>query len=339
MEKEGKWMLPSYEDVIRGISVGEAWQQLRRHRNKALVLRSLSWILGAVIFVVGVCILVLVVQDGEWDDSEGQGAALVFGVVVIICSFIYMRYASRRIIKSYSRHYKRLIVPPLVANMIEQASYEGDAGARFICHYEAEGGIPLEELLKVPLFDYLQAATKYTSEDLFAGTLGETDFKLAELHAQEVEETEDGNTTSTVFEGLIFMADFHKHFAGTTTIASRKGRIGYPPSLSGSKMNTVSHEFDQHYRLRTTNETTSRYLLPVDMLERLVRLREQFPKKGIHLCLHEGMLVIAIHRVDFFEVKGLRRLGEDAIMKTYQEFRSILDIVDLLNLNTRIWSK
>jgi hypothetical protein len=84
---------------------------------------------------------------------------------------------------------------------------------------------------------------------------------------------------------------------------------------------------------------SARYLLPVNMLERLVQLRQKFRKYGITICLHDGIITVVIHNCDFFEVDGFGKLGTQAFRKTYDELVSVLDIIDQLNLNTRIWGK
>jgi hypothetical protein len=230
----------------------------------------------------------------------------------------------------------------MVANMVEHADYPpGMKNGRTKCSFDVDGYIAKEELLQYPIFDRLNEANVYRGEDYFTGTLGATDFQLCEISAlQEEREYESGNKIRTVlFEGLVLIADFHKDFEGTTVIETRKGMISRKLHHVGEAMNTISHEFDKHFRVWTTDETTARYLLPVDMLERLVRLRKQFPKNGMSICLHEGKLAIAIHRLDYFEARGIKKLEDEGVRHTYNEIRSILDIVDLLNLNTRIWNK
>jgi hypothetical protein len=104
-------------------------------------------------------------------------------------------------------------------------------------------------------------------------------------------------------------------------------------------MNSDSHEFDRIFRITTTDEITARYLLPANMQERMINLRKLFPRKGMAICLHEGMLVISIHNVDFFESDGLKKLDAGGMKRTYDEIKAIMDIIELLNLNLRIWNK
>ena len=104
-------------------------------------------------------------------------------------------------------------------------------------------------------------------------------------------------------------------------------------------MHTISLEFDKQFKVTTTDEVTARYLLPVNMLERILVLRKLFPRKGMALCLHDGLLIISIHDADFFEIPGIQKIGGKGVLRTYREIKAILDIIELLNLNLRIWSK
>ncbi len=336
-------MLPSFQEVTGDISALEAWEQLRKHRTRSIIRRSVHVGIGLAIAAIGVYLTVfaMTAESSPTDDPDGPLYAFLFGILVVICSPIYIHKAIRRAHKKYSRYYKELIVPPLIANMVSKASYPDLSDRRFECRFEADAYIMQDQLIEIPIFAGLDAANKYTGEDYFRGKLGVTDFQLCEIHAQKEErDHESGNKNRyTLFEGLVFIADFHKQFKGTTVIVSRKGKVSGGLEHVGDRMGTISHEFDRLFRVWTTDETTARYLLPVNMLERLVELRKRFPKNGMSICLHEGTLTIAIHLIDYFEAKGIKKLEEDGILHTYNEIRAILDIVDLLNLNTRIWSK
>ncbi|MHA6481856.1 DUF3137 domain-containing protein [Paenibacillus sp. strain BS8-2] len=340
-------MLPSYEEVTNNISALNAWESLREHRNRSIIRRGWHIVVGLGILAIGLGFIwfsfdTSTTSPGTEEDAEGAFYTFLFGLLIVICSPLYIRQAFGKVHKRYSRYYKELIVPPVVANMVKLASYPPELkGSRFDCRYTMNGSIPKSELLEIPIFEVLKDANLYDGEDLFKGILGMTDFQLCEIHAQKEErDPEGGNMTrTTLYQGLVLIADFHKHFEGTTVIQSRKGKISNYMKHVGEFMKTISHDFDKQFKVWTTDETTARYLLPVDMLERLLQLRLRYPKNSITICLHDGKLTIALHCVDYFEAKGIKKLENDAILHTYNEIRSILEIVDLLNLNTRIWNK
>src|SRR5690606_7351942 len=223
------FMLPSFEEVTSNISALEAWEQLRKHRTRSIIRRSLHVGIGLAIAAIG-CYMIAVAMTAEsspTDDPDGPLAAFLFGIVVVICSPVYIHKAIRRAHKKYSRYYKELIVPPLVANMVSKASYPDLPDSSFECQFEADAYITQDQLLEIPIFAGLDEANVYAGEDYFQGKLGVTDFQLCEIHAQKEErDHESGNTNRyTLFEGLVFIAEFHKHFEGTTVIVSRKGKV------------------------------------------------------------------------------------------------------------------
>ncbi|WP_042169660.1 DUF3137 domain-containing protein [Paenibacillus gorillae] len=341
-------MLPSYEEVSKNISALQAWERLRHHRNRTILRRSWHVVIGLAIATIGLGMIWYsfgessAVGSETTEELEGPIYLFLFGLLVLICSPLYIRQAFRKAHKKYSRFYKELIMPPMVANMVGKSNYPPELrDSRFDCRFEADGFISKNQLLEIPIFKSLSKANLYEGEDYFQGTLGVTDFQLCEIRAQKEErDTESGSKVrSTLFEGLVLVADFHKSFEGTTVIVSRKGKISHYLHHVGDLMKTISHNFDKQFRVWTTDETTASYLLPVDMLERLVQLHTHFSKNSMSICLHEGKLTIAIHCIDYFEAKGIKKLENDGILHTYNEIRSILGIVDLLNLNTRIWNK
>jgi hypothetical protein len=181
----------------------------------------------------------------------------------------------------------------------------------------------------------------FSGEDLFSGTLGETDFQFSDFVFKQNRDLLIVNQSIdvTVFRGLVFIADFHKSFEGTTTLTTRKGKIYKQQTIIGSSMGTVSHEFDRMFKVSTTDEITAQYLLPANIMERIISLRKLFAGNGMAICLHEGILVISIHEADFFESKGLKKLESQGLLHTYKEIKTIVEIIELLNLNLRIWSK
>lgn len=340
-------MLPPYEKVAVANSSLDIRDQLDHHRHRAVAIRKRHTAFGLVIAAAGVGLMWTAIGTTSMADAlrnpelEGYFYRFLFGILVILCAVLYIRAAYRRTEKKFSRISKRLIVPPLVDSMVSGAEYPSDGtNGRLGCSYNADGFIPASELLKFPIFGRLSKAEKYTGENHFIGTLGAADFQMSEISAYRVERQYDSDykRKEQFFEGLVLIADLPHDFGGTTVIETRKGKTSGSLPRAGEALDGITYDFDREFRVWTTDETTARDLLQGDMLEKLARLRGQFPKNAMSICLHEGKLAIAIHRVDLLEARGMK-LDEDSIRNTYDEIRSILDIVDLLHLNTRTWHR
>lgn len=329
-------LLPNIETATANISTDEAWRQLKKKRDYYVFIRTLLWLVALLLFLIGIWLIDFSVAD--MDDTDG-GDAFFLAIGVMIAAVLLFRKWSKSVHKKYSVHYKQVIVRKLISNIIQNVTYPKEINGVNRCTYKETTGISTSTLKKSPLFKDL-SYNIYHGEDLFKGTLGLTDFEFSELLLEkETTDSDNNKSIHRVFQGFVFMADFHKHFEGTTIIESRKGKKYSLKTGIGSHMKTVSYEFDKMFKIRTTDEVTARYLLPVNMLERIVQLRKTFKKYGITICMHDGMITLVVHRCDFFEANGFKKLETKAIQKTYMEICTVLEIIDQLNLNTRIWGK
>ncbi|WP_337104215.1 DUF3137 domain-containing protein [Paenibacillus sp. YIM B09110] len=333
-------MLPTYEEVSRQLSGTDGWHQLDKKRNFYIKMRSLIWLAGVAISTIGIWLFWLVfIVEPDIPENESEGA--IYAVFALIAMMLVGGYViwlgNRKMHKKYSYHYKKLIVPELVTRLIKEASYSSNiANARYSCDYKINEGIPLAQLQAFPMFKVIKDSHKSKGEDLFVGTLGVTDFQMAEMKIWEVTEDLDSTSKIPLYTGLVFIADFNKDFKGTTVIQSRKGKYTALKVSVGSKIKTMNEAFDRVFRISTTDERTTSDLLPVPMLERLIALSNKFPGKAISICLHDGKLALAIHFVDYFETNGLIPLDAGAIQNTYDEIKSMFEIVELLSLNDRL---
>ncbi|MEK5037092.1 DUF3137 domain-containing protein [Sporosarcina sp. FSL K6-3457] len=322
-------MIPKFDSLVQVLSGTKPWQQLNEQRLKSIRGRIFGWFLGFALLLLGLSLLLF----GEITSGFG---ALVMSVVMVIISY-------RITHKQYSEQYKKLVVPPLVSNIITHSiPLDTLDKKRNRCKFNHQGHIDLDLLLSIPLFQkYDEGIISYHGEDLFSGTIDKTDFQFSDFVIQKNYDLilVDQDIDITTFRGLVFIADFHKSFDGTTTLKTRKGKIYKHQTMTGSSMKTASHEFDKMFKISTTDEITGRYLLPANMLERIINLRKLFPGQGMAICLHDGMLIISIHGVDFFEAKGLKKLEKQNLLRTYEEIKAIVEIIHLLNLNLRIWNK
>jgi hypothetical protein len=327
-------MINEYESFVQRLSGTKQWNELESHRKKAALGRYLiAPAIGVGLFLLGICLLLFS------SDSE----TLFSGLGAIVVSIPMSIYLYRLAHKNYSAEYKKLIMPHLVSDIIKSysdADYSGNTSVK--CKFYQSKHVDDDLLLSIPLFEQYDKPRIYSEgEDLFRGHVGSTDYEFSDLtfkHNRDIPlANQDINLTA--FKGLVFIADFHKAFEGTTTLTTRKGKMYRRLEVIGSRMNTVSLEFDKMFNISTTDEITARYLLPANMLERIANMRKVFQRAGMAICLHEGMLVISIHNVDFFESHSLRMLDGGGMQRTYDQIKAIMDIIELLNLNLRIWNK
>lgn len=181
----------------------------------------------------------------------------------------------------------------------------------------------------------------YYSEDRFSGRWGSTDVAFAEAVARRRYRklTLKGfeTVTETYFQGLIFIADFHKHFNGTTRLIPKGEDI--PDARSEQPAELENPFFESFFETSTTDQVEVRYLLSTSMLERFISLHDHFPKLRARFH-NESLLLLLPSRLDRFEPSLFRHAANRVQFDQFvEDLDNCLNVVDELNLNLRIWSK
>jgi hypothetical protein len=274
-------MIPTYDNLVQELSGTKEWHELNKYRKKSIRERIIAWLIGFTLLLMGFALIIF----GTDSDTISSGlGSLVMSVVMVV--FLY-----RLTRKKYSLQFKRLLIPRLVTDIFENSSSTDDSGEQVArCKFNPEKHINMNLLVSIPLFRKYDAdKIIYDGEDLFSGSLGKTDFQFSDFVIKRNRDLilVNQNVDVTVFRGLVFIADFNKSFEGTTTLTTRRGKIYKRQTVIGSRMRTVSHEFDQMFKVSTTDEITARYLLPANILERIIKLRKGFPRKGRFVSMTE----------------------------------------------------
>ncbi len=200
-------------------------------------------------------------------------------------------------------------------------------------------GIPYKVLDQSQLFPWI--SDEYRSSDYFEGRIGQTDVRFAEACAKrEHKRLHKGRLQTylqTYFKGLIFEADFHKHFHSTTRIVPAGEKS---TEVRGqARVVLEDAQFEQLFVTTSTDQIDARYVLSTSMVARIVALNARC--KGLRILFeNERMLMLLPSARDRFEPSLYRKAScSEQIGAFIADVDAILSIVDALNLNTRIWSK
>jgi DNA-binding transcriptional LysR family regulator len=240
----------------------------------------------------------------------------------------------------YDRAFKEQLIQPLVRFLAPSMTYlpqNGISEARF-CAGEL----------------FRQRIDRYRSEDLVKGTVGETRVEFADVRAEHKVETRDSRGQrhtrwQTVFHGLFFIADFHKHFQGRTLVlpdTAQKlfGKLGQALQRfdigRGELIQLEDPDFEEEFVVYGTDQVEARYILSPALMQRMLALRRQtgaelffsFTNGEMHLAIADGK--------DRFRPSLFRSVLDRDTLRTFaDELLFALDLVETLNLNTRIWTK
>ena len=205
--------------------------------------------------------------------------------------------------------------------------------------FDPKGYVGYDEFDSTRLFPY--TSDEYRSSDYFSGLAGKTNVSFAEVYAKrERKRFSDGSIETYLdefFRGLVFIADFHKHFHSTTRLLPRGEKVA---RVRGQQPVTLEDpEFEETFATFSTDQVDARYVLSTSMALRFMELNRRFP--GLRALFKDEKLVLALpSNRDRFEPSLYRRAASSRQVDEFvRDVQSLLRIVEELNLNTRIWSK
>lgn len=204
---------------------------------------------------------------------------------------------------------------------------------------------------------YRKGVDRYSGDNLITGILGETSVRFSKLHTEYKTERRDknGNTKtewSTIFKGVFLVADFNKNTKGKTYILKDSaekalGGIGrwmqdkFGASGRGELVYLEDSEFEKEYVVYSTDPVESRYILTPSMQHCFTELSRNFGSGNVSASVVDGRLSLALcGKNKLFSFAGNKNLTDAVTIRYYVEnLLQILKVVEILNLNTRIWGR
>jgi len=215
---------------------------------------------------------------------------------------------------------------------------------------EPDKGIPDYEFEQTQIFS--QTPDRYKTEDLVSGNAGKTTFYFAEVHAAYKTEVQTKNGTRTewhdIFRGILFCADFNKNFVGVTIVKPKDllGTMGawFSKNLfSFNDKDIISlenTEFSKTFITHATDQVEARYILTPAMMERILNLNRN-TKSSVSLSFINSRMYIAFPLSrNYFEAPVFKTLlNPELLNEDITVINFMYEIVNELDLNTRIWGK
>ena len=291
--------------------------QVLENKRKELLRkgRSEGLIYAAIFLVVGVIALLILKLEGSLGPI----------VIVVISVIIFITCINNKS-KMFSSFYKEEVVDEIIHAFCPNATYSPNNGVS-------------EDLFRNS--GLFTSPDRYHAEDLIEGCLDKTSFICSEVHAEERRARSTKNGVQyyweDIFKGFLFIADFHKEFQGETTVLRDSF---FKIKMGASRVKMENPDFEKVFDVFSTNQIEARYLITPSMMERMLKLDSNF-KKGITISFRDSTILVAIpDSKNRFEADVWSSLSDMSILKSdFAVLQSLLDIVDELNLNTRIWSK
>lgn len=317
------------------IKIGEIQELFHRRlkHNIQTIEASRKLMLGyQFIHILGYFMVLAVILAGkslvEFDPVAFVGAFA--GSIGVICVFALAHLVEKR---KYLRKYKTYIVKPLVEFI--------DPTWKYI----SNKGVDQDEVAQSRLF--LQHFDLYQSDDLVSGEVGQTDFRCADVHLQKLSTL---NGPQSIFQGLFFHADFHKHFRGRVFVTPdfTKGKWGNAGTFiqkhlvvgQGELVKMENQEFERLYMVYATNPIEARYILTPAIMEAMVKIRKLYDSPVSFSFINTRMYCAVNFDEELFE-PGIYRSAVKYrdIQFMYALLKLNKLIIEQMHLNTRVWTK
>lgn len=261
-----------------------------------------------------------------------SGSFVPVAVIGVVASGITWFVGMAGPSEAYRLAFKARVIGVLVADQYQDAVYR------------AVGGIGQAEFEASRL--YQQGIDRYSTEDLIEARLGETPFRMAEIHAEYKTTSTDGkgHTTThwhTIFKGRFLVALFSKRFHGRTLVLSEAWRLF---GMSGlEKVALEDPDFEKLFAVYASDQVEARYILSPSLMERLVACRRRMDAQVQAAFVDDHVILALPDAQNRFEPPSAWSSGpllSEADIQAYAaDIALAAELIDELNLNRRIWDR
>ena len=318
---------PTFEQFFRSELLPELETLDERRRKLAKQVLLAGGVLLAIVIIIEVWV-------------AANSGDIFWMILPVFGAIIIAPIAFSLMTQRFGEDFKHTIIRPIAQFVSPDLEYY-PAGRISQARFEASG-----------LFK--RDCDRYRGEDKVQGRVGDTAIEFSEIHAEYKSRHTDskGNTKTrwhTIFKGLFFIADFNKHFSGTTFVlpdtAERLfGRFGQSlQSLFGSHGELIkleNPEFERHFAVYASDQVEARYILSPALMQRILDFKNKANER-IYLSFIRGEVNLGIaSNKNRFEPRLFKSVKDIRLARQYlDDLQFALGIVDDLNLNTRIWTK
>lgn len=273
------------------------------------------------------------------DDLEDSAVFVRFGIMFgcVIVALIIRLGIAQNLRKKYRLAYKSKVVKRVISTINPEWNYQSDA------HVGAF------EFKASKLFS--RAYSIYGGDDLVSGKIGKTDFRSSELNVKYEVGSGDNKEYHSLFGGFFFHADFNKHFSGETyvTHGDLEDHVQTLRNLSAGKsaskktgkfVQLENPEFRKTFSVSSTDEQEARYILTPKIMEALVKLHNKYPHPTHISFVGKRVYFAVAFGKQLFEPRVFKPVAAfEEVEELYNLFMLNTEIIQELNLNTRIWTK
>lgn len=297
--------------------------ELEQQRRKMLEARQNAETIAITLVIVGI---VLALSLGSYlGEENGMPVVIMIPILTLAIAVYYIR----------------------TTRMKEQGNLQQDIGNVITDAMGSDWSYAAERHLSPGLVKYSGLMGKNRTiygSNLMRGKHGDTRFSFSNIKISGNE-----NDNSEVFGGLILAIDFHKKLKGKTLVFPdlAQNMLG---SWLGKKVQSFGWnglelvyledpDFEKAFAVYGADQVEARYILTPNMMSNMLSLKTKY---GDHFSFSftQGTVFVAIENVNPFESSlSAPILPDGTFYHFYKAIDLVTEVIDTLQLNTRIWSK
>lgn len=330
-------------EIMENMDIEEIKQDIVILQNQRENIRNLNKKnIKLKIILVSIIVIVLTIINVEL-------LVVLFFILIFVKDFDFYKSKKYKEIINYTMEYKKRILSKIV-----ELEFEG-------LEYVEDSKISVEQFNESYLF--CNYDLMYGSEDLIKGKIGQTKLEFAKIVTQYYDDKGKSRGWKTFFYGLFIVADFNKNTDFTTTVLPvekmdlniiySKPKKNNNSFESAKSIKLEDLEFQNMYDVYSNNEIEARYILTPSMMRKLVDLgikvsvdnddlsiiKTQYNKLP-YISFNKSKIFIAIPFATNLYNPDIDEDRDSIYIKKHKKIiLMVKELIEDLDLNTRIWSK
>lgn len=176
-----------------------------------------------------------------------------------------------------------------------------------------------------------ESSYRFYSNDLITAEYLDVQFKMCDIHLEEVRGSGKDKSVVTVFKGPYMEFDFNKDFIGKVQVRE-KSKATLFSDYERIEMESV--EFNKVFKVYSTVDHTTFYILTPHIMEKLIELEKENHGR-FYFSFIDGKMYIALdNRKDNFELSIVRKINK-SVEIFEKQLSIIIDIIEEMKLNDK----
>jgi len=267
---------------------------------------------------------------------SGTKATLIAAGCIVFLVLIIVAALAQFLSKEYSSAFKLSVMCKLVQFLDASLQYDPTG-------FVSGGLYSLSNIFR-------RQVERFSGGNLVRGRLGDIGVEFSEVLSEYyLKRKGGGKNWITIFNGLLFVADFQRNFCGQTLILTDVaenllGKLGQAlQSVSapvGGLVKFDDHEFEKYFVVYSDNEAQARDILTPLLISRIVDFRKQ-NRSYIQLSFTGSRVFVAVP----FNKSPCRAplfgpiINFSLFEKYFEDIELAISVIQDVKNNTRIWNQ